>query len=95
MPLDRIEAMFGQDFGRALAMVSPGHWAGPLQSAYGWHLVLITAAQAAPEPSFETVRAAVEREWYAERRATAQATQYQELRAGYRVVLPERPAGRP
>src|SRR6185437_15578374 len=33
--LDRIAALFGDDFGRALAEAAPGSWVGPLRSTYG------------------------------------------------------------
>jgi hypothetical protein len=86
-PLDRIAALFGDDFARGLSHALPGHWDGPLRSAYGLHLVLVTAAEPAALPRFELVRAAVEREWFAERRSTAQVAQYEALLAGYKVTV--------
>jgi hypothetical protein len=46
-------------------------------------------------PPFEQVRSAVEREWFAERRAVVQAAQYQSLLAGYRVIVEKPPAAPP
>jgi hypothetical protein len=86
-PLDRIAALFGDDFADGLAHAVPGHWVGPLQSAYGLHLILITAVEPAALPPFEEVRPAVEREWFAERRSTAQAAQYEAVLAGYKVMV--------
>jgi len=86
-PLDRIAALFGDDFAHGLAGAAPAHWVGPLRSAYGLHLVLVTALEPAAMPPFEQVRPAVEREWFAERRSEAQAAQYQTLLAGYRVTV--------
>jgi hypothetical protein len=94
-PLDRIGALFGEDFAQAIARAAPGSWVGPLRSAYGLHLVLVTAVEPAALPLFAEVRPAVEREWFAERRAAAQATQYQALRAKYRVVVQGAPAASP
>jgi hypothetical protein len=94
-PLDRIAELFGQSFGRALAEIKPGSWVGPLQSTYGFHLVLVTAAEPAALPPFERVRSAVEREWFAERRAAAQAAQFQALRAGYRIIVKSAPETTP
>jgi hypothetical protein len=90
-PLDRIAALFGDEFAGALATTSPGHWAGPLRSSYGLHLVLVTASQPAAIPPFEQVRSGVEREWFAEHRAAALKAQYLALLAGYRVTV-EKPA---
>jgi hypothetical protein len=87
MPLDRIAELFGDSFAQAVAQSAPGSWVGPLRSAYGLHLVLVTAVEAGELPPFEQVRSAVEREWFAERRAAVQAAQYQSLLAGYRVIV--------
>jgi PPIC-type PPIASE domain len=91
-PLDRIAALFGESFAQAVAQAMPGGWVGPLRSAYGLHLVLVTAVEPAELPPFEQVRSAVEREWFAERRAAAQVAQYQALLAGYRVIVQKPPA---
>jgi hypothetical protein len=88
-PLDRIAALFGDDFAGGLAHAVPAHWVGPLRSAYGLHLVLVTAVEPGTTPSFEQVRAAVEREWFAERRSQAQAAQYRAVLAGYEVTVPD------
>jgi hypothetical protein len=90
-PLDRIAALFGDEFANALAVTSPGRWVGPLRSGYGLHLVLVTASQPPALPPFEQVRSAVEREWFAEHRAAALKAQYQALLASYRVTV-EKPA---
>ena len=46
-PLDRIAALFGEGFAQAVAQSAPGRWVGPLRSAYGLHLVLVTAVEPA------------------------------------------------
>jgi hypothetical protein len=94
-PLDRIAALFGDEFAGALATASPGRWIGPLRSSYGLHLVLITASQPAALPPFDQVRPTVEREWFAERRAAALTAQYQALLAGYQVIVEKPPAVTP
>jgi hypothetical protein len=94
-PLDRIAALLGDDFARGLAHAALAHWVGPLRSAYGLHLVLVTAIEPAAAPPFEQVRPAVEREWFAEHRAAAEAAQYQEVRAGYMVTVQDWPVATP
>jgi len=94
-PLDRLAALFGDDFAKAIAQAAAGSWAGPLQSAYGLHLVFVTAVEPAALPLFEDVRPAVEREWFAEHRAAAQTAQYRALRARYRVIVQGAPAATP
>jgi hypothetical protein len=94
-PLDRIAALFGDDFAHSIAQAPPGSWVGPLRSSYGLHLVRVTAVESAALPLFEDVRPAVEREWFAEHRAAAQTAQYQALRARYRVIVQGAPAATP
>jgi hypothetical protein len=84
-PISEIVAQFGEDFGRSLTTLPPGHWIGPLKSPYGFHLVLVTAAEPARLPPFDQVRDAVQREWYASRRAAVLSEQYRSLLSRYRV----------
>jgi PPIC-type PPIASE domain len=95
MPLDRVSALFGESLAQTTAQSGVGRWIGPLRSAYGLHLVLVTAVEPAELPQFEQVRSAVEREWFAERRARAQAAQYQALLAGYRIIVQRPQAASP
>jgi hypothetical protein len=85
MPLSQIDAQFGEGFARELSKLEPGHWAGPLKSAYGFHLVFVTAIEPSHLPPFEEVRDAVQREWFAGRRAIVLDQQYRKLQANYRV----------
>jgi hypothetical protein len=93
-PLSQIAAQFGDSFARELAAATPGNWTGPLKSPYGFHLVLVTTAEPAELPAFADVRAAVQREWFAARRATVAEEQYQKLLAGYHVRI-DYPNGQP
>jgi hypothetical protein len=94
-PLDRIAALFGDSFAQAVAQSAPGGWVGPLRSGYGLHLVLVAAVKPGDLPPFEEVRSAVEREWFAERRAAVQAAQFRSLLAGYRVIVHQPSASPP
>ena len=94
-PLDRIAALFGDDFAKAIDGAAAGSWVGPLRSAYGLHLVFVTAVEPATLPPFAQARPAVEREWLAEHRAAAQAAQYQALRARYQIIVQGAPVAAP
>jgi parvulin-like peptidyl-prolyl isomerase len=69
-PLSEIGALFGDTLAQALAGIEPGGWAGPLKSAYGFHVVHVRVIEKGGLPPFEEVHVAVRREWLAEHRAS-------------------------
>jgi len=81
---------FGTDFASALVDVPVGRWSGPVESAYGLHLVLIRERRPGVLPALEKVRDRVEREWEAARRKEATEAFYESLRGRYEVSV-ERP----
>lgn len=84
---EEIGRLFGPDFATALLAVEPGRWAGPLASGYGVHLVLVREREEAGVPALSAIRAQVEQEFLAERRAEAKTAAYDELLDRYRVVV--------
>src|SRR5262249_6652663 len=52
---DDVAKTFGPPFARALFQATPGVWAGPIESGYGWHLVWIDSITPARVPAFEEV----------------------------------------
>jgi hypothetical protein len=91
-PIDKVGTRFGAGFAEALTDLPVGEWAGPIESGYGLHLVLVSERQPGNVPAFEEVREVVEREWRAERREEAKETFFQGLRERYEVIV-EEPAG--
>jgi hypothetical protein len=87
VPLSRVSDQFGANFAQSLALIRPGQWAGPVRSAYGYHLVFVMAMNPAHLPRFEDVRAAVQRQWLAEYRASALDAQYRKLLGGFQVQI--------
>ena len=67
--LSEIDRTFGAGFGADVAALETGRWQGPIASGYGLHLVLVTAREQGRLPDLEEVRAAVERDCLAARRA--------------------------
>jgi hypothetical protein len=90
-PVGQIAAQFGDGFAADLAASRLGNWVGPLRSAYGLHLVLVTRTEPLRVPAFEEVRGVVEREWFAARRASVLDGEYQKLRSRFHVRV-ETPA---
>ena len=82
----QVARTFGDDFADALETLPVGELAGPVTSAYGVHLVALEAREPGGVPELDAVRAAVERDLLAERRATAERRLMDALRARYTVV---------
>ncbi|MFT7287535.1 MAG: hypothetical protein ACI87W_001649 [Halieaceae bacterium] len=83
----QLASRFGQSFADALADLSTQSWAGPVASAYGYHLVLISSTQPASYPLLETVREAVLRDWSNAKSREARETLYERLLARYTVTV--------
>lgn len=90
----RVAAQLGDEFATALDAVPVGAWAGPLRSAYGLHLVLVTARIDGELPPLSEIRGTVRRDLLAERRARMQREFLEALLARYRVSV-EWPTERP
>jgi hypothetical protein len=93
-PISAVRAQYGDAFARQIAPIAPGSWSGPLKSAYGLHLVLVTAQEPARLQPFEQVRDAVQREWYAARRAAVLDEQYRKLRSGFDIRIEDEPGSK-
>jgi PPIC-type PPIASE domain len=85
--------LFGGAFARAVLALPVGHWSGPIESAYGFHLVKVTAALRAPALSFAEARSRLVEEWRRERQETANAELTEGLLRKYQFVVD--PALRP
>jgi hypothetical protein len=88
-----VAGLFGPDFAGRVFELEPERWQGPVDSAYGAHLVLVRERVAGRDPALAEVRDAVAREWAAEQRLRAREEHYRELRARYdvRIEVPPTP----
>ena len=81
--------LFGRPFAAALAELEPDPaWQGPVESAYGWHAVLVTESTATRLPSFEEVADRVSVDLRQAERQQANDAYYEDLRAQYSVSYP-------
>jgi hypothetical protein len=85
--------LFGAAFARAVLALPVGHWSGPIESAYGLHLVKVTDALPAPALSFAEARPRLVEEWRRVRQETANAELTGGLLRKYQLVVD--PALRP
>ena len=82
-----VARLFGGTFSEGLVKVPPGRWAGPLESSYGLHLVLVREQVPGRAPEMASVREAVLRDLQAERRQQALDAAYAKFRRRYAVVV--------
>ena len=63
LPASEVAKLFGDRFATALGGLSPGQWQGPVESAYGVHLVFVSRRLEGRVPALAEVRDSVRREW--------------------------------
>ena len=86
-PLSMIDRQFGDGFAAQIENLETGTWQGPVQSGYGFHLVMVHTRQAGSHPALQDIRAVVERELMAEREEQLKEETYARLREKYEIVL--------
>jgi hypothetical protein len=86
----RIAREFGAPFAAAIALPPQAEWTGPVESAYGTHLVLVTLSEPGRLPALAQARDVVLREWTNARRAELLEANYARHLARYSVTV-ERP----
>ncbi len=83
---------FGENFVAILGTLPLGQWQGPVESAYGAHVVFLTERTEGGVPPLESVRNAVRREWMNTKRREANDKFYEELLKRYdvRIEVPQK-----
>ena len=84
--LAEVRRTFGDRCADSLAETPVGDWTGPLVSGYGLHLVVVREKQESRIPAFDEVRAAVERDFRADRTREFKDVIYEKLRERYTVT---------
>lgn len=82
-----IAGWFGPEFARAAVALAPGAWQGPIESAFGLHLVRVVEREEARPLPFEAVRAELAGEWRREREAAAKEAYFAGLLQKYDVQV--------
>lgn len=83
-----LERDYGKSFAAALAQAPEGVWTGPVQSAFGWHVVRVEKRHAQAAQDFASVREAVRGRWIEEAQSKRRDADRKALRARYRIMLP-------
>ena len=89
--LEFVAGHFGYDFVAALAPLAPSAtaWQGPIPSAYGEHLVMLTRNVDRSFPELDAVLSDVERDYLNEQTSAALAEMTGAIRDGYRIEIGE------
>jgi hypothetical protein len=84
-----LSSVFGREFAVKLLALAPGDWQGPVQSAYGFHLVRISDHEPSKPRPFEEVRGTVLTEWQRAEEMKAKQMYFDGLHKKYEVVVDE------
>ncbi|KAA9134013.1 peptidyl-prolyl cis-trans isomerase [Marinihelvus fidelis] len=84
----RVDAMFGDGFVATLQAQATGEWVGPVESAFGTHLVFVEQVTPSRAVTLDEVRQAVQRDLMTARREQAEDAFVDALRQKYTVQLP-------
>ncbi|WP_428525540.1 peptidyl-prolyl cis-trans isomerase [Roseibium sp.] len=84
-----VDRMFGDGFFDRIEKQDPGAWSGPVQSAYGIHLVKVFVHEPAATPAYEAVRERLIQDWKEEQADAFVEAHYQRLLAQYSIAYPD------
>jgi hypothetical protein len=82
-----LDQTFGSAFGEQLLAAPVGQWSGPLESAYGLHLVRVLARTEPRLPDFDELRDRLSADYSFETRQAANTLALERLTERYRVVF--------
>jgi len=86
---EQLAKEFGPNFAQSMFQLKPGSWQGPIESGYGWHLVLVDSITPSRMPQFEEVEQDVKSKWIEEQRTETKSKMFETMRERYEVVLPK------
>jgi parvulin-like peptidyl-prolyl isomerase len=78
---------YGDAFAKAVAAARLNTWSGPVESAFGLHLIWVERRQGRKVPPLAEVRDEVRAAWVDDRRAVALRDQLTKLRRGYQIEV--------
>ena len=82
-----IDRLFGKTFTQELFELENTGWQGPIQSAYGFHVVHITKRDPGYVPPLEEIWDLVEREWSVDQKLKAKERQYEQMKKKYIIQI--------
>ena len=95
VPAGTIAIQLGETFAAKLGELPLGRWQGPIESAYGAHLVVVNDRIEGRIPVLAEVHDTVRREWANARARENSEAYYRTLLEGYEVIIEAAPDGEP
>jgi hypothetical protein len=80
-----IAGVFGDGFAGAVMTQTPGRWNGPVASAFGQHLVRVTARREGAARGLDEIRAELVEEWHRRGQADAKTLYFKGLLERYEI----------
>jgi len=82
-----VAGQFGEGFKNLLFTLDVGQWTGPVESPFGIHLIRIEQIEDGRVPPLSEIRDIVQRDWLSDRRRSAQAALFEQLRSKYAITI--------
>ena len=83
----RINNDFGRGFWKKLEAAPQGEWSGPLESAFGFHLVYVDSREPETQSDFSTIRDRLAQDYQAAEKKRVLADRLREIRSRYDIVV--------
>ncbi len=84
---NQVESSFGRGFADQLAELPTEEWSGPIESAFGLHLVFVEKRTEGRLPALSEVRESVARDWRYTQSEEASKAFYKDLLTRYQVSI--------
>ncbi|MFN2375167.1 MAG: peptidyl-prolyl cis-trans isomerase [Candidatus Binatia bacterium] len=84
-----LDKFFGPVFSKQVLTLPAGSWQGPVESAYGWHLVFVEQRFDPKVPELAEVRGRVEKQYESSRRQERVATYIESVKSNYTIRVDE------
>jgi hypothetical protein len=82
-----VKRVFGDLFTERIFQLDQGVWQGPVESAYGWHLVKVGQLTEGEVPALNEIWDQVEREWSFDMRSRIKEEQYKKMKESYQITV--------
>lgn len=82
-----VSRQFGDLFASQVFDIKTDTWLGPLESAYGWHLVKVSNQSPGLVPPLNEIWDQVEREWSLEKKMEMKQEQFEKMRERYAISV--------